>query len=346
MKKVTYEDFWQRVHADARKRSIPLRVMFELTYECNFRCPHCYIPESFRKQYRKSQLNTKQVFRVLDELKAAGCLFLGFTGGEPFTRPDILEILGYAKKQGFQVIIYTNGSLIDTKMIQELTRINPNKVDITIPGMTESVFESITGVPGSRRAVFKVIELLDGQKIPLGFKSCLLQQNKKEIKAIREFARSMGCPHRLDTLLSPCLNGSTKPYKFRAETPQAGIKDTRTEQDRDSCVKQKDKPDNLFPCGAGNSQAAITPAGELKLCVMIEDPKYNILKTTFVQAWLNIREDAMAIRPDKNYLCSGCDLRTYCSWCPARAWLYDKSFTSCDPQARKWAQKDKENYVS
>jgi MoaA/NifB/PqqE/SkfB family radical SAM enzyme len=103
----SYNNFWQNIHCSGKKHAFPLRVMFELTYRCNFKCPHCYVPFKYRKC---KELETKEVFAILDQLKDIGCFYLGFTGGEPFMRKDILDILWYAKKKGFEIIIYTNGS--------------------------------------------------------------------------------------------------------------------------------------------------------------------------------------------------------------------------------------------
>ena len=66
MKFQSYNTFWRRIHKYAKNRGFPLRVMFELTYQCNFHCQHCYVPKSYRK---KGELRTQEVFFILDELK-------------------------------------------------------------------------------------------------------------------------------------------------------------------------------------------------------------------------------------------------------------------------------------
>lgn len=213
MKDRSYHNFWQRIHRSAKKRQIPLRVMFELTYRCNFNCRHCYVPQSYRK--REKELKTKEVFSILDQLADIGCFYLGFTGGEPFLREDIIQILWHAKRKGFEVIIYTNGSLIDEKIIDELKCLRPNKVDITIPAMSKAAFERISGVSDSRDKVFRAIELLYKKGINLGFKTCVLKENEDEIEQIQRFAQSLGVLHRLDDRLSPCLDGSKEPFRYR-----------------------------------------------------------------------------------------------------------------------------------
>ncbi|MBN1869431.1 MAG: radical SAM protein [Candidatus Omnitrophica bacterium] len=338
MKTQPYNVFWQRIHQAARKKAFPLRVMFELTYQCNFRCAHCYVPQDYKK---RPELKTKEIFTVLDELKDIGCFYLGFTGGEPFVRKDILDILWHAKKKGFEIIIYTNGSLINKNLADELKRLNPNKVDITISGMSPGVFDHIVRTAGARDKVFKAIDLLYKNRVALGFKTCVLKGNEGEIEDIQKFAHSLGGLHRLDDTLSARLDGSQDPFQYRGRTDQGNpepdkseLECVRDKQDRAS-NKNSSKTRNLFPCGVGVSQAAITPAGELKMCVMIDHPRYKILthpQTGLKSAWIKLKSLVASIQPDEQYRCGSCELKPYCLWCPAKAWLYKKDFTSCVPE--------------
>ena len=367
MKIQPYNNFWQRIHNSARNKGFPLRVMFEITYRCNFHCRHCYMPQSYRN--RKGELKTKEVFFILDQLSGIGCFYLGFTGGEPFMRRDILDILGYARKLGFEIIIYTNGSLIDEEIAKQLSLLRPNIVDITIPGMSRLAFERVSRVSGSRDKVFRAIDLLHKKRINLGFKTCVLKENKSEIKQIQDFARSLGALHRLDNMLSPCLDGSEEPYRYRGalkedsatrNTPHtthipSQITGNTSYINQQNCdfgeynsgtEHRIPKTDNLFKCGVGVSQAAITPFGELKMCLMIDYPKYQIATrstphasgSTLKEAWEKLKELVRNIRPDENYKCNECELEPYCKWCPAKPWLYNRTFTSCEPEIRKWAE--------
>jgi len=369
----SYSNFWQRIHRIAGEKHFPLRVMFELTYRCNFRCKHCYVPETYKKKFKK-ELKTKEIFSILGQLADIGCFYLGFTGGEPFLREDIFDILWYAKKKGFQLIIYTNGSLIDENKVQELKRLSPNKVDIAIPGLSKTAFECVSRVAGSRDKVFRAIDLLYRNGIKLGFKTCVLKENESAIKDIQDFAHSLGALHRLDDKLSPRLNGNKEPYRYRGRLREESIVRRKAQgtrhkadvlrQSGDFAVcninteTRNPKPDTLFKCGVGLSQAAITPFGELKMCLMIDYPKYKILnkyiahrtshivhpKDGLKYAWERLKELVASIKPDKNYQCDKCQLRDYCKWCPGEAWLYNRSFTSCEPESKNWAMQRKLDY--
>ena len=81
IKKQTSDEFYAAIKTHARERKIPSRVMFELTYRCNFRCLHCYLSPD-----KKKELGTEEVFSILCQLKDAGTFHIGFTGGEIFLR--------------------------------------------------------------------------------------------------------------------------------------------------------------------------------------------------------------------------------------------------------------------
>lgn len=360
MRTQSYRDFGQRLHRLAKDKGYPLRVMFELTYQCNFRCGHCYVPGIYKKQ--SGELCTREVCSILEQLREMGCLYLGFTGGEPFMRRDIMEILWQAKKNGFELIIYTNASLIDERLAGDLAALGPNKVDITIPGMSERSFESITTIHGAREKVFRAIELLHEKGVALGFKSCRLKENESEIEDIQNFAYSLGASHRLDEILLPRMDGSQEPYRYRAQAP--------VEANGDSCLEDSaqfpgaaagldgdrlSKAATLFSCGAGQTQVAITPFGELKMCLLLNFPLFPVIKrgaslpetvsadekkgNSLRNAWEKLKRAANNIKPDEHYQCAKCRLEPYCKWCPARSWLYNRTFTSCEPESRLWAKR-------
>jgi radical SAM protein with 4Fe4S-binding SPASM domain len=352
MKTESFFSFRQRIHKSAVKIGYPLRVMFELTYRCNFKCPHCYVPQSYKNEKRR-ELTTQEIFFILEQLREAGCLYLGFTGGEPFLREDIVEIIRFAKRCGFQIFIYSNGSLIDEKIAIKLKRLRPIKIDMTIPALSKVPFERISGVPGSRNQVFNSIRFLHENGIHLGFRSNVVKENEAEIEKIQRFSDSLGIPYRLNYFLWPCLDGSKKPYLHpgtqinKAHTPSLDSREndlryclpdsllpeaggqSNPETSLSTLMNQKTGAHSLFPCGVGLMQAAITPFGELKMCVMIDYPKYKIQDSSFKDAWERLKALVRNIKPDENYQCDTCELKTYCNRCPAMSWIKNGNFTSC-----------------
>ena len=76
---------------------------------CNLACPHCYIESSPRND-RLAYLTTAEVAAYLDEIERErlGTRQIGFTGGEPFVNPDLLNMLADALERGFEGLVLTN----------------------------------------------------------------------------------------------------------------------------------------------------------------------------------------------------------------------------------------------
>ncbi|MBU1925746.1 MAG: radical SAM protein [Candidatus Omnitrophica bacterium] len=340
MKTQTYNIFRKRMLNKARDKGFPLLMIFELTYRCNFKCKHCYLPAAYKK--KRGELKTKEIFTILDQLKDTGCLYLRFTGGEPFMRKDIMDILRYAKKRGFELIIYTNGSLIDERMVGELTALRPD-IEITIPAMSKSVFERISGVVGSRNRVFNSTRLLHKKGASLRLKTCALKANEEEIKDIRDFAASLKIPYEFDAMVLPQLNGSRKPYRYRTRKIEDMIQMEKVDLNRDTTYSWVPDTGDLFNCGAGQMKAAITPRGWLKTCVNIDKPIFNILESSFRNAWEDLKRFVGSIKPGDDHRCAKCELKLYCAWCPGMSWLENRNSTGCNLQCRHFAESRKKN---
>ena len=92
-----YRDFARRAMNDR----VPISGDIEITRRCNFDCVHCYLGRAeSRTDKIPGEFETGQWKAVIDEIVAAGCLFLLFTGGEPLLRKDFSDIYVYAKKKG------------------------------------------------------------------------------------------------------------------------------------------------------------------------------------------------------------------------------------------------------
>ncbi len=342
------KEFSAKINNAAKEKRFPLHAMFELTYRCNFQCIHCYLTDEQKRSSPREELKTEDIFNILEQLRDLGCFYLGFTGGEIFCRKDLLNILWYAKRLGFEVILLTSGSFIDEDIAEELSRLRPNKVDVSVHAMDKDVFEEITQTPGSYGKVFNAIRLLHEKGVPLCIKSCGLLENKNEIVKISRFARKLNAIFRFDGELQPRLDRSKIPRdhsisrKEAFSLVRACYPEMFTKYDRKGRVRKKFKVKRnvyrLFNCGAGFTDLTINPYGELKICIDIDYYRYKILDGSLKEGWQRIKDFIDNQKPPKDWSCSSCDLAEYCSWCPAKSYLMDGSFSSCDSYCRMEAE--------
>ena len=77
---------------------------------CNITCRNCYIKSS--PEQRPARLSSRAPRRPPISTRSRATAWpvreIGFTGGEPFMNPDIIEMLGDALGRGFSVLVLTN----------------------------------------------------------------------------------------------------------------------------------------------------------------------------------------------------------------------------------------------
>lgn len=93
------------------RASVPLKHLDMLWLNtgtlCNLACASCYI-ESSPTNDALVYLAAADAVRFLDEAAAMGTREIGFTGGEPFMNPGMLEMLGETLDRGFEALVLTN----------------------------------------------------------------------------------------------------------------------------------------------------------------------------------------------------------------------------------------------
>jgi len=89
--------------------SNPETLWFNTGTLCNIECENCYILSSPTND-ALVYLTTAEVEGYLDQIKARDWPIreIGFTGGEPFMNPDIIDMIERAASRGFEVLVLTN----------------------------------------------------------------------------------------------------------------------------------------------------------------------------------------------------------------------------------------------
>ena len=98
----------------------PLALIAELTHRCPLHCVYCSNP--LELQARELELSSEDWSRVFHEAAALGVLQADFTGGEPLTRPDILDLIRAARAAGLYVNLITSGLPLDEGPLAALVK--------------------------------------------------------------------------------------------------------------------------------------------------------------------------------------------------------------------------------
>ncbi len=103
---ITTLDGAKRAHVELRA----LRTLWINTGTlCNLTCESCYIGSSPRND-RLAYIDIQDVRSYLDEIErdALPTREIGFTGGEPFMNPGLIDIMSFCLERGFRVLVLTN----------------------------------------------------------------------------------------------------------------------------------------------------------------------------------------------------------------------------------------------
>lgn len=308
---------------------VPLTGTLELTERCNLDCVHCYINQPAGSYiHRQRELSAVQWRDILDQIADEGCLYLLLTGGEPLLRPDLLDIYDHAKRKGFLLILFTNGTLITPEFADHLREWYPYLVEITLYGATAETYEKITGVRGSFERCLRGIELLQERGVPLRLKTMVMTLNRHEFTAIRAIARERGLDFRFDVVLNPRRDGAKRPVELRLAPQEAIAVELSDERNLEGWRHLLERSPNgmpqtdmLYTCGAGLITFRIDPYGNLTLCPSSAQPSYPLVGGDFHFGWHVFLKEARRRKITKSYPCRTCEVASLCGNCPEMASL-------------------------
>ncbi len=320
---VPYHEFSKRIHDKVVADRIPINGSIELTLRCNLRCVHCYAAYNDSKK----ELTYSEICHILDDITDAGCLWLLITGGEPLLRKDFLDIYIYAKKKGLIITLFTNGTLLTPEIGDFLKEWPPFFTEITLYGMTKRTYENVTRIPGSFERCLKGINLLLERKIPLKLKTMVMALNNDELWQMREYAESLGVEFRFDLGINPRLDGSKEPCQFRLSPEEVVKLDLADRKRREKWREyyqrphQKNRPDRLYFCGAGQDMFHIDPYAGLSICIMSRRMSYDIRQGSFREGWGNFLPAVSGQEIKGDSKCTRCKVWFLCDHCPGWAEL-------------------------
>ncbi len=134
-------------------------VPWRCTYQCDSNCIHCL---SAGKTAAKGEISTEDAKKLVDKVAEFGATFFGITGGQPFLRKDLFEVLEYATKKGLYTSIITDGRLLDEEALKNIVKLQ-TKISVSIDGAKETN-DAIRG-EGAYEAALSAIKRLSEQKL-------------------------------------------------------------------------------------------------------------------------------------------------------------------------------------
>ena len=159
-------------------------AMFELTYNCSEKCIHCYNEGAARNDEEKShrgdrkELTLEDYKKLIDDLYEQGLIKVCLSGGDPFSKPFVWDIIEYLYDKGVAFDVFTNGQRI-VNDVDRLADYFPRLIGVSIYSGLAEVHDYITRIKGSWERSLKVVRELSLLGVSVNVKCCVMRPNLK-----------------------------------------------------------------------------------------------------------------------------------------------------------------------
>lgn len=128
----------------------PFLVIWEATRACALACVHCRAEAIPRRDPR--ELTTSQAEDLMDQILSFGkpAPIFVITGGDPFERPDLVELVRYGRSIGLAVAVSPSGTrALNRESLGHLRDAGMNALSLSIDGSDATSHDAFRGVPGT-----------------------------------------------------------------------------------------------------------------------------------------------------------------------------------------------------
>lgn len=283
-----------------------------LTYRCNAKCNMCDVWHYPTKPAEEIGLD------VIEKLP--DMFFTNITGGEPFVRKDIEEIVTLLRKKTQRIVISTNGYF--TEKIISLCRKYPDiGIRISIEGQKETN-DAIRCIPDGHARTMKTLYTLRDMGIKdIGFGMTVQDMNAMDMVPLYELSKELGYEFATAT-----LHNSHYFHKSDNAIHDKNMVIWEFEKLIDQLLKSKRPKDwfrayfnyglinyingnnRLLPCEMGQDGFFMDPFGDILPCNGMgeKQPMGNLRE----QSWDDIQNSKRA-----------CEVRKMVKICPKNCWM-------------------------
>ena len=301
-------------------------VTIELTTKCNWRCKHCYI-EDYDKN---SKLSLKVLDKLFKELRQLGVVSILFTGGEIFTRKDIIDILKLARGYFFKVTLFSNLSLANENQIKQIKELYIDKVSCTLFSMDSEIHDNITQRKGSLEKTLANLSLFKKYNVPVQVKHIITNLNPYEYKKIHEYCNKMGFKFLATVSIFPKRDGDTSPLRLRVSKDY--LYENLNNIDSYRSFTGFDRSEDIYICNSTRFSLSILANGDVQPCTNLHKTIGNILTDSIISIWNDseILKNIQDFHWSDLQKCTSCKTNKYCYRCSGISLSENNTLFGCN----------------
>ncbi|MBL7185387.1 MAG: radical SAM protein [Phycisphaerae bacterium] len=239
-------------------REHPLQIIsWEATRRCNMNCVHCGSPSE--NVNLDEELTTDEVVSAFDQIATdfdmSRFRHINITGGEPFVRKDLLEILSRISRSPFyrNIDIQTNGLILydNPELFDCLKRYGVTGLGISIDGL-ETTHDSFRRIRGSFSKAFEAAKIAVENGYITTISTVAHSNNVVELPELFNLVRAKIQPRVFRVMTIDPIGRAEfdSEYLLSAEDVRSVIEFLRAEY-QDSCGNYADPSTTMVELGCG-----------------------------------------------------------------------------------------------
>ncbi|MDP2911936.1 MAG: radical SAM protein [Candidatus Omnitrophota bacterium] len=310
---------------DLKRLGFPRLIMIsvDVTTSCNLQCPHCIVSDEARHS-SPGFIDVDRFTSLIPELVRLGCRNVNLAGGEPLMHQGIRDIIRSCKQAGLNVVLYTNGTLLDESFARFLRTYPVSRLIISHYGASDEEYSELSAQGGAS----------------------LFSRIRSGVKAVRD----MGIPYHLQVF---CFKDKPDVHErllqiFPEEKtiPQGWlvVPESRNHYDNQRCmISAEDMAEHFrcrnsvlspavkslrqylyekkasFVCGAGLGGVHVTSDFKIKPCLFIKEDAltFSLDLHSLEEIFFEKMPVAVMREISPSSPCYDCSARQYCCRCAA-----------------------------
>lgn len=319
------------INASNKKRKL-MQVQLNMTNRCNLNCKYCF--KEAGNGRLENYLDLDDYKKVIDSIKNLNKkALIEFSGGEPLLSKNTIKTAEYAKRNKLTTRLLTNGTLINEKNIDDLSK-NFDTIYISLDGCSKEVHEKTRG-KDSYKPVINAINLMIKKGIGkrLTILITITQDNKDYVKDIYDRFHN-----RCNLKYSPVFKiGRAKDKKNLLITGQEYFDVMKCIYNKKafSSALKLDKKERIIKCGMGDAILSISEKGDVFPCHLLQEECFkmgNVKDTDLKKIYDSYPKTHTIISMENIKECKSCVFKHFC-WggCRARAFIYKNNILELDP---------------
>lgn len=318
------------------------RILWEITDRCNAYCKHC---STRATETGTKELSTEELKRAFSEASGVGFNQLYITGGEPFLREDIFELIDFGKESFRDIMLSTNGSFIDENIADRVAKSGIGYTLISLDSIDPNKHDEFRNMKGLYQKACESVKILSSKGIHVTINSVITSNNYSSLENVVKLADSLNAS---SLLLSPFLpigrGADNKELLITSEQFRSVEEEIEIIKNDYSGLKIKYKRSReenapLEVCPGGRDYVTITSDGRMLPCPWLyEFSQFITLSTlqgsSFQEVYrskeINLFNDLVDERIQKQD-CGLCEIKECGHGCLALAQIYEGNHMQFDP---------------